>query len=51
MLSTGLKKYLKFTEKHVKSGAGKLALETTFKSVLQYLFGPSIGPRISDYIF
>ncbi|MFH6605178.1 transposase [Maribacter algicola] len=50
-IAYNLKKYLKFDQKRAKSGAGKLALETTFKSVLQYLFGPSIGPRISDYIF
>lgn len=38
-IAYNLKKYLKFIEKRVKSGAGQLALSTLVKSTFQNLFG------------
>ena len=40
-IAYNLKKYLKFEQKRVKSGAGKLALAAFIKRAFQYLFGAS----------
>ncbi|SIS47287.1 hypothetical protein SAMN05421766_102117 [Zobellia uliginosa] len=44
-IAYNLKKYLKFTEKRAKSGAGRLDLAVLAKSALQYLFGTCIKHR------
>jgi hypothetical protein len=44
-IAYNLKKYLKFTQKRSKSGAGMLALAVLLKSAVQFLFGPSVKHR------
>ena len=44
-IAYNLKKYLKFEQKPVKSGAGKLALAALVKSTARFLFGPSVKHR------
>jgi hypothetical protein len=41
-IAYNLKKYLKFEQKRVKSGAGQLALVAFVKSAFQHLFGTSV---------
>ena len=44
-IAYNLKKYLKFDQRSVKSGAGKLALAALVKSTARFLFGPSVKHR------
>ncbi len=44
-IAYNLKKYLKFTQKRVKSGVGQLALAAFVKRVFQYLSGTSVKHR------
>ena len=44
-IAYNLKKYLKFEQKRVKSGAGQLDLAALVKSTAQFLFGPSVKLR------
>ena len=44
-IAYNLKKYLKFDQRLVKSGAGKLALAALVKSTARFLFGPSVKHR------
>ncbi|MGB3144685.1 MAG: transposase [Maribacter sp.] len=50
-IAYNLKKYLKFEQKRVKSGAGQLALMAVAKSVLQNLFQASMTHRNLDFRF
>ena len=38
-IAYNLKKYLKFEQKHSKSGAGQLALSAFMENTLEYLLG------------
>lgn len=44
-IAYNLKKYLKFEQKRVKSGAGQLALVVFVQSVFQYSFGTLVKPQ------
>lgn len=44
-IAYNLKKYLKFTQKRIKSGVGQLDLAALVKSTAQFLFGPSAKLR------
>jgi len=46
-MAYNLKKYLKFTQKRVKSGVGQLVLVAFLKSAFQYLFDTSVRHRKS----
>ena len=50
-IAYNLKKYLKFEQKRVKSGAGKIALSTLLKSALQKSFGTCKKPRKLTFQF
>jgi hypothetical protein len=50
-IAYNLKKYLKFDQKRVKSGAGMLALAALVKSTFKLLNGPSLRYQKLGYNF